>query len=165
MFSCQAVGREKDTGNNKKTQEHPDWHYLAGSLGVGIIFGIVLVLVVVYMRRKCRNTVYEDVCKPPESPDLELDIAEQYQDMNRETSAVYEEANTTSPYEIADLTCPIYMDMNEGRMGATWANQANCRHQNETTLFPGYTNLDHRKRVDSHPYQGLQQFRSPGDNV
>lgn len=117
------------------------------------------------MRRKCRNIVYEDVRKPPESPDLELNITEQYQDMNRETSAVYEDADSTLPYEIANLTCPIYMDMNEGKIKTTQTSPASCSHQNEKALFPGYTDLDHRNRVDSHPYQGLQQFRLPGDRI
>ncbi|CAB4012608.1 carcinoembryonic antigen-related cell adhesion molecule 1 isoform X5 [Paramuricea clavata] len=148
-------------GNKPSMQKYPDWYYLAGSLGVGLLLGMALVLMIVSIRRKSRKTkgVYEDVRA---SPDLELDITAQYQDMSRQPNLYQEtDAESTSPYEIADLTCPIYMDMNEARK----QNQAGCSHQNETAPVPGYTDLEYRDRVDSHPYQGLEQYRLPGNRV
>ncbi len=147
---------------SKPSMKHHNWYYLAGSLGVGVLVGVALVLLIISVRRKSRKLqVYEDVRT---SPDLELHITAQYQDINRQTSQYQEtDATSTSPYEIADLTCPIYMDMNEGKLKNGKTNQARCSHQN--SLMPGYTNLDLRTRVDSHPYQGLQHYQVPGNTV
>ena len=132
--------------------QHPDWYYITGSLGVGLILGVALVLVILWICRRSRKSkdVYKDA---PSSSGLELDMTPEYLDIIEQPSQ-YEETDFTTPYEIADLTCPMYM-MNEGRLDTEETNGPRCSNQN--TLMPGYTDLDYRARVDSHPYQGLQQ--------
>ncbi|XP_028402497.1 uncharacterized protein LOC114525374 [Dendronephthya gigantea] len=146
-------------------KRRPTWLYLAGSLGVGVLLGIVLVLVIKHVRGKCRKSkgVYEDVRF--NSSGLELDVTAQYQDMNRNMS-LHEVADSASPYEVADLpeTYTTYVNVNQASSPGQEIVPELCLQEDETSLVPGYTDLDNRFRVDSHPYQDLQQYCLP-ENV
>ena len=136
-------------------KQQPDWYYITGSLGIGLILGIVLVVIIISICRKSRKSespnVYEDTYT---SSGVELDTSAEYVE-SRESSQ-YDETDFITPYEIADLTCPIYMNINEDKLKPEDENELGCSHQN--TFMSGYTDLDYRERVDSHPYQGLQQY-------
>ena len=140
---------------------HPTWLYLAGSLGVGVLLGIVLVLVIKHVRGKCRKSkhVYDDVRS--NSSGLELDVTAQYQDMNRNMS-VYEMPDSASPYDVADLT--VYVNVNQTSSSGQEIVSELFSQESPSNLVSGYTDLNHRIRVDSHPYQDLQQYCLP-ENV
>lgn len=136
-------------------KKRTEWLYLGASLGVGLFLGMVLVFFILAMRRKCRKAknVYEDVSMSRH--DLRMDNTEQYQATE---ASLYHRPTLAAPYDIPDVTSPVYMDMSKGcRSNNQASNRERFSLGNGAKLLPGYTDLDNRDGVDdSHPYQGLQ---------